>query len=638
MQIVKLKLAELAPNTGQIPGLPINPRQWTKGDVDKIAASLKETPELFEARPVLVIPHDGKYVILGGNLRYEGARANKEKEVPAIIFSEDTPVEKLKEVVIKDNGAFGAWDYDALANEWDDLPLGDWGVPAWNNGEDLPPITGETEGDGIGGLPEAEMGSLEEYFIVPPFSVLDTRTARWQTRKAAWSERIGDLGESRNDLIFTAPEMRFPGLYQDYLTATLKHTTKAKNFREYLESVPAERMEEENRKRSAAGVSILDPVLAEISCKWFGIDGGAAFDCFAGDTCFGFVSASCGMTFTGIELRQEQVDINADRTKDLPAQYICDDGQNVAKHLAPESQDLLFSCPPYFNLEVYSDDPKDASNQDTYEDFIKIIRNAFTAAASCLKENRFAVIVVGDVRDEDSGEYYDFPGDVVRIFKDAGLHFLNEMILLEATTSAAIRAGKFMEGRKVFKCHQNVLVFYKGNPLMVADNFFPLDMSEEEKEGVLELMKSLETPEMQGLPEREYCAEIAAAAREKLGEFVADSGIEDVKNAMTWARGMVQTQMYKPLVDYFIEARQASGITMKQIREHLGNNMGGHYFTDKSQWLLPTREAYEKLRQILPKLDRPYDDIRREYDLLQNKQKLQNLQTLSRLQNIQRKI
>lgn len=136
MQIVKLKLAELAPNTGQIPGLPINPRQWTKGDVDKIAASLKETPELFEARPVLVIPHDGKYVILGGNLRYEGARANKEKEVPAIIFPEDTPVEKLKEVVIKDNGAFGAWDYDALANEWDDLPLGDWGVPAWSKEEE----------------------------------------------------------------------------------------------------------------------------------------------------------------------------------------------------------------------------------------------------------------------------------------------------------------------------------------------------------------------------------------------------------------------------------------------------------------------------------------------------------------------
>lgn len=139
MQIVKLKLSELAPNTGQIPGLPINPRQWTKGDVDAIAKSLKETPELFEARPVLVVPHDGKYVILGGNLRYEGARANKEKEVPAIVFPEDTPLEKLKEVVIKDNGSFGTWDFDELANNWDDLPLGDWGVPAWHPAEDILP-------------------------------------------------------------------------------------------------------------------------------------------------------------------------------------------------------------------------------------------------------------------------------------------------------------------------------------------------------------------------------------------------------------------------------------------------------------------------------------------------------------------
>ena len=138
MQITKLKLSELAPNTGQIPGLPINPRQWTKGDVEKIAASLKETPELFEARPLLVIPHDGQYVILGGNLRFEGARANKMKEAPAIIFPEDTPVEKLKEVVIKDNGSFGAWDVDSLANEWGDLPLEEWGVPEWVTGNHAP--------------------------------------------------------------------------------------------------------------------------------------------------------------------------------------------------------------------------------------------------------------------------------------------------------------------------------------------------------------------------------------------------------------------------------------------------------------------------------------------------------------------
>lgn len=127
----KLKLTDLEPNTGQVPGLPSNPRQWTKSDVERIAASLKETPELFEARPIIAVPHGGKYVILGGNLRYEGARHNKEKEVPVAVVPEDTPIDKMKEIVVKDNGSFGAWDYDTLANEWGDLPLGEWGVPVW---------------------------------------------------------------------------------------------------------------------------------------------------------------------------------------------------------------------------------------------------------------------------------------------------------------------------------------------------------------------------------------------------------------------------------------------------------------------------------------------------------------------------
>ena len=133
MEIVKLKLSALEPNTGQIPGLPINPRQWTRSDIDQLAKSLTETPELFEARPIIAVPHEGKYIILGGNLRYEASKANKASEVPAIILPADTPVDKMKEIVIKDNGSFGAWDYDTLANEWGDLPLTDWGVPAWED-------------------------------------------------------------------------------------------------------------------------------------------------------------------------------------------------------------------------------------------------------------------------------------------------------------------------------------------------------------------------------------------------------------------------------------------------------------------------------------------------------------------------
>ena len=132
LKIQSLPMADLEMNIGQIPEIPMNPRQWSRAEVDKLARSLRETPELFEARPLLVYPQDGKYVILGGNLRYKASKENKAVEVPAIVFPAGTPPEKLKEIVIKDNGAFGSWDFDALANEWDDLPLADWGVPSWH--------------------------------------------------------------------------------------------------------------------------------------------------------------------------------------------------------------------------------------------------------------------------------------------------------------------------------------------------------------------------------------------------------------------------------------------------------------------------------------------------------------------------
>ena len=133
MEVTRLPLGKVKQNTGQIEGLPSNPRQWTQTDIDRIAKSLEETPELFEARPLIVYEQDGEYIILGGNLRYEGAKKNKMKDVPVHILAHDLNIDKLKEIVIKDNGSFGDWDMDALANEWDDLPLKDWGIDvAWD--------------------------------------------------------------------------------------------------------------------------------------------------------------------------------------------------------------------------------------------------------------------------------------------------------------------------------------------------------------------------------------------------------------------------------------------------------------------------------------------------------------------------
>ena len=131
--ITRLPLGKVKQNTGQIAGLPSNPRQWTQTDIDRIAKSLQETPELFEARPLIVYQQGEEYIILGGNLRYEGAKKNRMKDVPVHILEQGLSIDKLKEIVLKDNGSFGDWDMDALANEWDDQPLKDWGIDvAWD--------------------------------------------------------------------------------------------------------------------------------------------------------------------------------------------------------------------------------------------------------------------------------------------------------------------------------------------------------------------------------------------------------------------------------------------------------------------------------------------------------------------------
>jgi hypothetical protein len=280
-------------------------------------------------------------------------------------------------------------------------------------------------------LTPSDVGSAAARLIsggVPPFSILEVRKGYWQDRKRKWKQLIGENGESRKGTLFA-----------------------------------------ENTFIAELGtVSILDPVLCEIMLSWFGMPnlGDASpkcFDPFAGDTSFGFVAATKGCDFTGIELRPEQVAINANRCDGMAAKYICDDGQNVAKHIAPSSQDFLFSCPPYFDLEVYSDRKDDASNQPTYAEFMKILDTAFSDACKCLKENRFAAIVVSNIRNKKTGHYRNFVDDVIRLFQRNGLAFYNDIILVDSLGSAPRRAAHNMASRKVVKVHQNVLVFFKGD-------------------------------------------------------------------------------------------------------------------------------------------------------------------------------
>ena len=171
--------------------------------------------------------------------------------------------------------------------------------------------------------------------------------------------------------------------------------------------------------------------------------------------------------------------------KENPPRWINGDSQNI-KGLAAGEYDFIFSCPPYADLEVYSDDPADLSRMD-YGDFIKAYRAIIAQCTSMLKENRFACFVVGDVRD-GKGFYRNFPAHTIDAFQDAGMILYNEAVLVTAIGSLPIRVGRQFDGyRKLGKTHQNVLVFYKGNPKAVKD-FGAVEFGEvEELEGADEI-------------------------------------------------------------------------------------------------------------------------------------------------------
>ncbi len=228
----------------------------------------------------------------------------------------------------------------------------------------------------------------------------------------------------------------------------------------------------------AAGTSIFDPVLCEVVYTWFTAPSAEILDPFAGGSVRGIVAAMLGRGYTGVDLRAEQIAANekqaAEIVPDNKPRWICGDSLDS---LPDQEFDFVFSCPPYADLEVYSDDPRDISTMD-YTDFLRVYREIIKLSVARLRDNRFACFVVGDVRDK-RGNYYNFVGDTVRAFRDAGCEYYNEAVLITAVGSLPIRVGRqFRAGRKLGKTHQNVLVFVKGDgkkaaqwcgPVAVAD-------------------------------------------------------------------------------------------------------------------------------------------------------------------------
>ena len=162
---------------------------------------------------------------------------------------------------------------------------------------------------------------------------------------------------------------------------------------------------------------------------------------------------------------------------EYPPAWVCGDSRGIDVHCADVNADMVFSCPPYADLERYSDDPLDLSTM-AYADFRTAYFEIIAKACARLVPDSFACFVVGEVRDKN-GAYIDFVGDTVQAFRNAGLAYYNEAILITAAGSLPIRAGKqFSASRKLGKTHQNILVFLKGDAKRAVARCGPVEVDE----------------------------------------------------------------------------------------------------------------------------------------------------------------
>lgn len=147
MKLEQIKLSKLLLNSGQLPGVPKNPRFIKDDRYAKLLQSIKDDPEMLELRELIAVEQDGKYVVIAGNMRLRALRELGFAETPVKVLPADTDAKKLRAYAIKDNVSFGQDDWDALANEWDSEELSEWGMDTpddWAGGEEQ---KGAVEGD-----------------------------------------------------------------------------------------------------------------------------------------------------------------------------------------------------------------------------------------------------------------------------------------------------------------------------------------------------------------------------------------------------------------------------------------------------------------------------------------------------------
>ena len=281
------------------------------------------------------------------------------------------------------------------------------------------------------GNPIEQKGDLKVKYGANPFTILDAKDGLWQARKRKWLN-LGIKSEVGRDA-----KTFHTGNYQDKFGQ--QQTTET---------------------------SVFDPVVCELMYRWFCPDGGTILDPFAGGSVRGIVAHYLGYKYTGIEIRAEQVNSNGEQAANILGNdnlplWICGDS-NVVLDSMQDQYDMVFTCPPYADLEVYSDIQGDISNME-YDEFIFTLESIMRKACKLLKSGGMCVMVVGEVRDKQ-GNYYGFVPDTVKLLQNCkGMGYYNEAVLATPLGTAMFRADNNMiRGKgKLVRVHQNIVMFKK---------------------------------------------------------------------------------------------------------------------------------------------------------------------------------
>lgn len=369
----------------------------------------------------------------------------------------------------------------------------------------------------------AAFRSLSAEFIVPPFSVLDARQGYWVERKQAWIALGIESGAGRGEnllrmsdnaaiakkgrkgtgrLTYQIDRKRYDDARQEAgrtsrasrLTFNVEPDGVSPKPRRTLGATPPN-LESEI---GTSGTSVFDPVLTELLLRWFSPPEGRVFDPFAGGSVRGIVSALLGRRYVGIDLRSEQVEANevqwaqistgaesraairAEPITEAVPRWITGDSRDAQTLLAASGEnvspfDFVLSCPPYLDLEVYSDDERDLSNASAAA-FEEAYRSIISHAIARLADDSFAAFVVGDVREKrGEGFFRRFPEMTISAFEDAGARLYNRAILLVMLSSLPLRVRRqFTRGRKLGTAHQEVLIFCKGSARKACEKIGPV--------------------------------------------------------------------------------------------------------------------------------------------------------------------